>query len=81
MLIDHAAATGGGIAWCAVRMPAVGFYRRDGVEVVEEPGEGPGHRSPQPLVDRRLAVVHQYLTDHIPFDFSLTLPVIPCYTF
>ena len=34
--IDHVAATGGTERWCNARLPAVGFYRRAGFEVVSD---------------------------------------------
>ncbi len=40
--IDHVAAEGGAEVWCNARMPAVGFYRRAGFEVVSEEFEVEG---------------------------------------
>ncbi|MGI8808310.1 MAG: GNAT family N-acetyltransferase [Acidimicrobiales bacterium] len=34
--VEHAAAEGGAELWCNARIPAVGFYRRAGFEVVSE---------------------------------------------
>ena len=34
--IEHAAAAGASELWCNARIPAVGFYRRAGFEVVSE---------------------------------------------
>jgi predicted GNAT family N-acyltransferase len=40
--IDHVAAQGGSELWCNARMPAVGFYRRAGFEVVSDEFEVEG---------------------------------------
>jgi predicted GNAT family N-acyltransferase len=40
--IDHVATEGGSEIWCNARMPAVGFYRRAGFEVVSDEFEVPG---------------------------------------
>jgi predicted GNAT family N-acyltransferase len=40
--IDHVAAAGGSELWCNARMPAVGFYRRAGFEVVSDEFEVEG---------------------------------------
>ena len=40
--IEHATASGGSELWCNARMPAVGFYRRGGLEVVSEEFDVPG---------------------------------------
>jgi len=40
-LITHVAAHGGGLLWCAARMPAVGFYRRMGFQERGEPWTHP----------------------------------------
>jgi len=45
LLLERAAAAGGGTVWCNARVPALGFYRRAGFrsigEVFEAPGIGP----------------------------------------
>ncbi len=40
--ISHAGAVGGSELWCNARMPAVGFYRRAGFEVVSDEFEVEG---------------------------------------
>ena len=40
--IGRATASGGAELWCNARMPAVGFYRRAGFEVVSEEFDVPG---------------------------------------
>ena len=40
--IEHATDFGGVELWCNARMPAVGFYRRAGLEVVSEEFDVPG---------------------------------------
>jgi predicted GNAT family N-acyltransferase len=34
--IEHVTASGGAELWCNARMPAVGFYRRAGLDVVSK---------------------------------------------
>ncbi|MDQ4067866.1 MAG: GNAT family N-acetyltransferase [Actinomycetota bacterium] len=40
--IEHVASSGGGEVWCNARLPAVGFYRRAGFDVVSDEFEIPG---------------------------------------
>ena len=40
--VEHVAAAGGGEVWCNARMPALGFYRRAGFDVVSDEFEIPG---------------------------------------
>jgi predicted GNAT family N-acyltransferase len=40
--VGHVAAAGGSELWCNARMPAVGFYRRAGFEVVSDEFEVEG---------------------------------------
>lgn len=40
--VEHVAGAGGTELWCNARMPAVGFYRRAGFEVVSEEFDVPG---------------------------------------
>lgn len=40
--IDHVAAEGGTELWCNARLPAVGFYRRTGFDVVSDEFDVPG---------------------------------------
>lgn len=40
--VERSAASGGTELWCNARMPAVGFYRRAGFEVVSEEFDVPG---------------------------------------
>jgi predicted GNAT family N-acyltransferase len=40
--LEHVAAAGGTELWCNARLPAVGFYRRAGLEVVSDEFEVPG---------------------------------------
>ena len=52
--IEHAGTEGGSELWGNARMPAVGFYRRAGLEVVGAEFEVPGI-GPHVVMVRRLA--------------------------
>ena len=53
--VEHVARSGGGELWCNARLPAAGFYAKEGFEVVSEPFDIPGigpHVVMRRLIDR-----------------------------